>query len=227
MIKASFFDLDETLIDAEHAHKTATEKAFAYFGYDYEDVRKKSPTYSSMGKRVYDNLKSRRDGAGITEQEMPMDKLQVVRENYFLELMQKEAILMPGSLQILRLMKEHKITTAIVSSGTKKYVEIVMDLFGFREYIHFIITGDDVVKGKPDPECYRKAYIRASGKIPGLQTSECLVFEDTESGVTAGNNAGLKVIFIPTSSSIIPKETLPDYQIDSLLNFDASTLLMK
>lgn len=227
MIRASFFDLDETLVNAEHAHKIATEKAFAYFGYDYVEVRKKSPTYFSVGKRVYDNLKSRRDGAGITEQEIPMDTLQTVRENYFLELMQKEAILMPGSLQTLCLMKEHNITTAIVSSGTKKYIDIFIETFHLKAYVNFEIAGDDVANGKPDPECYRKAYEKALITIPDLQTNECLVFEDTEAGVTAGKNAGMKVVLIPTPSSIMPKEIQPDYQIDSLLNFDVSILLMK
>lgn len=94
-----------------------------------------------------------------------------------------------------------------------------MEMFRLKTYIGFKITGDDVVKGKPDPECYRKAHVHASEEIPGLQASECLVFEDTESGVIAGKNAGMKVVLIPTPCSVMPKETQPDYQINSLLDF--------
>lgn len=103
MIRAAFFDLDETLINAEYAHKIATEKAFATFGYDYSEIRKKSPGYTSMGKRVYDNLKARRDGAGISEVDIPMDKLQEVREKLFLPLMKEEIVLLEGARKLWKL----------------------------------------------------------------------------------------------------------------------------
>jgi beta-phosphoglucomutase-like phosphatase (HAD superfamily) len=224
MIKTAFFDLDETLIDAEKAHKTATSKAFAYFGYDYAEVRKKSSNHTSMGKRVYDNLKIRRDAAGISEKEIPMEKLREVREAYFLDLVKIDSILLKGSHEIFTIMKEKNILTAIVSSGTKKYINLMLDIFKLQNYVDFVIGGDDVVEGKPNPECYLKAYEHALQSIPNLQTEECLVFEDTEAGVTAGKNAGMKVVLIPTSYSIMPTEILADYKIDSLLEFDKTIL---
>jgi len=225
MIKAAFFDLDETLINAEHAHKAATEKAFAAFGYDYLEVRKKSPNHISMGKRVYDNLKARRDGAGISEEQIPMDKLQEIREGYFLSFMKDEIVLLEGVHEILEIMKQKHIITAIVSSGTKKYVELVMDIFKLRNDIHFIITGDDVERGKPDPECYLKAYDQALNELKDLHNQECIVFEDTESGITAGKKAGMKVVYIPTPTSVPPINYLPDYTINSLLSFKTEVLI--
>lgn len=225
MIKAAFFDLDETLINAEHAHKKATERAFASFGYDYSEVRKKSPNHISMGKRVYDNLKARRDGAGITEEQIPMDKLQEIREGFFLSLMKDEVVLLDGVHEILEIMQQKNIITAIVSSGTKKYVELVLDIFNLRNNIHFIITGDDVERGKPEPECYLKAYEKAHNELQNLHNLECIVFEDTESGITAGKKAGMKVVYIPTSTSVPPIDYLPDYTINSLLNFNTEVLI--
>lgn len=225
MIKTAFFDLDETLINAEHAHRTASEKAFSYFGYDYSEVRKKSPNHTSRGKRVCDNLKARRDGAGITEEMIPIVQLQEVREWYFLSFIKDEAKLMDGAYEILDIMQQKNIITAIVSSGTKKYVELVLDIFKLRKNIHFIITGDDVEQGKPEPECYLKAYEKAHNELKDLYKHECIVFEDTESGITAGKKAGMKVVYIPTPASVPPIHYLPDYTVDSLLNFNSEVLM--
>lgn len=227
MIKAAFFDLDETLINAENAHKKATEMAFSHFGYDYQIVRKSSPQYFSMGKRVSDNLKARRDGAGISEDKIPLNELYKVREKYFLELFQEEGMLMPGAQEILKKMKELNKIVAIVSSGTEIYLHLVMKKFLLNEYINFIIAGDDVVKGKPDPECYLKAFNKALTVKGDLHQNECLVFEDTEAGVIAGKKAGMKVVYIPTPVSIPPQEIMPDYTILSLTNFEYSSLSEK
>lgn len=224
MIKAAFFDLDETLVDADYAHKIATEKAFAYFGYDYREIRKKSlENYSSMGKRVSDSLRIRRDAAGITEQEIPIKKLLTIRENYFLELI-GEIVLLKGAREIVRFMKEKNVVTAIVSSGVKTYIEAILEAFHLKEYVSFIISGEDVIMGKPNPECYFVALSKAQQIIPNLHSEECLVFEDTEAGVTAGNKAGMKVVLIPTPISIMPTNIFPDYQIKSLLAFDKTIL---
>jgi HAD superfamily hydrolase (TIGR01509 family) len=224
MINAVFFDLDETLVDAEQAHAKATIQAFAYFGYDYLDIRKKSPDHISRGMRVKDNLKARRDGAGISEVEIPIEKLIEVREKFFLELVKKEAFLLKGAQEILRLMKDKNIQVAIVSSGTKDYLSLILDIFRFKNLIDFVVSGDDVQEGKPNPECYLKAYEVARLLIPTLETKECLVFEDTKAGITAGKKAGMRVVFIPTPGSVMPTTFFPDYQINSLLEFDKSIL---
>jgi HAD superfamily hydrolase (TIGR01509 family) len=177
-----------------------------------------------MGKRVSDNLKARRDGAGILESEIPFQKLLSLREGYFLEYMEKEAIILEGAGEIVKRMKSKNILSAIVSSGTNKYLYLVLKKFNLEDSIDFIVSGDDVLKGKPDPECYLTAFNKAIKIIPDLKTEECLVFEDTEAGVTAGKNAGMKVVLIPTLTSIMPTVAMPDYIIDSLLNFKDSML---
>jgi sugar-phosphatase len=52
-----------------------------------------------------------------------------------------------------------------------------------------IISGDQVKRGKPDPEPYRRG-----AELLGVQPQDCLVFEDAPSGVRAGIAAGCKVL---------------------------------
>lgn len=52
-----------------------------------------------------------------------------------------------------------------------------------------LISGDDVVNGKPDPEPYRRG-----AEILGMKPEECIVVEDAPSGVGAGRAAGCRVL---------------------------------
>lgn len=59
---------------------------------------------------------------------------------------------------------------------------------------HHIITGDEVSKGKPDPELFQRA---AAGFSPPPPPGACLVFEDAPSGVQAALRAGMSVVMVP------------------------------
>jgi sugar-phosphatase len=56
-----------------------------------------------------------------------------------------------------------------------------------------LITGDQVTRGKPDPEPYREG-IRAMGVAPG----QCAVIEDAEPGIASARAAGARVIALRT-----------------------------
>ncbi|GII96180.1 HAD-IA family hydrolase [Sinosporangium siamense] len=72
-----------------------------------------------------------------------------------------------------------------------------------------LVSADDVNEGKPNPEGYMMA-ARALSAEPG----DCLVFEDSPSGVAAGASAGARVVALLTTS---PRAELPaDLWIDDL-----------
>ena len=56
------------------------------------------------------------------------------------------------------------------------------------------INADDVVNGKPSPEPYLKG-----AALLGFDPAECMVFEDTPAGITAGKAAGMQVIALQTT----------------------------
>lgn len=61
----------------------------------------------------------------------------------------------------------------------------------------YLVTAEEVKKGKPDPECYR-----LGAKRLGIQGDEVLVLEDAPAGVRAGKAAGYKVVALATTHSI-------------------------
>ena len=220
MIKAVFFDLDDTLIDSLALHLKANQLTFEKFGYDYDLIQEKVNNIDFMGRRVSDILIIKRDAFGITEEKLPAKKLIATRENFFLALVKKETILLPGVINLLTKLKEKNVIVAIVSSGSIKYINLILDKFELKIYVDFIVSGDDVKLAKPDSECYEKAFKYLNNNYGKFDKRECLVIEDTENGVIAANKAGLKVLLVPSKNSVLPKNTNPDYQIKSLTEFD-------
>lgn len=220
MIKAVFFDLDDTLVDSLKLHLKANSLAFEKFGYNYDLIQEKTKNIDFMGRRVSDILKIKRDALGISEKELPAKILIEARENFFIELVKKETIIFPGVIDIFKILKDKNIITAIVSSGSKKYINLVLDKFKLKKFVDFIISGDEVKKGKPDPECYQKAFKYLNDHYGKFDKKECLVVEDTENGVIAANKSGLKILLVPSKHSVLPRNVKPDFQIKSLLEFD-------
>ena len=88
-------------------------------------------------------------------------------------------------VDLLRLSKkEYKI--ALVTTASKENTYELLQKFDLKELFDLILTNEDVVKVKPDPEGYLKA-IRYFGAGP----EECIVFEDSEVGIEAASKAGI------------------------------------
>ena len=81
-----------------------------------------------------------------------------------------------------------QLPLAICSGAARAEIEPVVEAAGLAECFQAIVSSDDVVRGKPDPEGYRKALA-----LLGDPTA-ALVFEDTEAGIAAAKGAGLHVI---------------------------------
>lgn len=82
-----------------------------------------------------------------------------------------------------------KYLLALASSNNRKIVDSIMDRFDLSKYIKVSISGEDVLKGKPNPEIFLKA-----AKKLDVKPSNCVVIEDAFAGVQAAKAAGMKCI---------------------------------
>ena len=79
------------------------------------------------------------------------------------------------------------VPLAICSGAARAEIEPVVEAAGIATCFRAIVSSDDVVHGKPDPEGYLAA-------LDALGTRDALVFEDTEAGIASAKAAGLHVI---------------------------------
>ncbi|MEK7094085.1 MAG: HAD-IA family hydrolase [Patescibacteria group bacterium] len=88
----------------------------------------------------------------------------------------------------------HKLTLGLVSSAPRSDVEAVLKEFGIEKYFKKTVSGNDVSHNKPDPE----PYLLMAQKLE-LQPGECVVIEDSASGVHSAKVAGMHCIGITTT----------------------------
>jgi HAD superfamily hydrolase (TIGR01509 family) len=133
-----------------------------------------------------------------------------------------------GVVSFLRTLKKHGIPTALVTSGDQWKVNEVVHQLGMDGMFTAQVTIGDIQRGKPHPECYLLAaqYLQ---KPP----EQCIVFEDSISGVKAAVASGALCIGIGPSSMASPLlragacYVIPDFASISLLarEKDAATAL--
>lgn len=126
----------------------------------------------------------------------------------------------PGVKEFISQLKQHNIPTCIVTSSDDKKME---QLFAhqpyFRENFSNIITGDQVTNSKPHPECF----LKGAQKI-GVDIKDCLIFEDSMQGITAGLASGAKVIALSTTCSIEQISTLTNVIIPGFKDFSLDVI---
>jgi HAD superfamily hydrolase (TIGR01509 family) len=95
---------------------------------------------------------------------------------------------------------------AIITNTPSDCTRQILQKFGIEQYFEAIITSDDVVRSKPDPEIVFKACERL-----GVDVTTVLLIGDTESDVKAGKAAGCTVIGlnIPADITIQRLSDLP------------------
>ncbi|MDP1604739.1 MAG: HAD-IA family hydrolase [Legionella sp.] len=96
-----------------------------------------------------------------------------------------------GAQNLLQKAKEQGAIVGIVTSNTKKRTETWLKSVLLRPMIDFIVSGEEVTKGKPHPE----PYISASKKTC-CQLSEIVAIEDSPQGARAAIDAGLKTLVV-------------------------------
>ena len=178
MIKYIITDFDGTLVDTKQANMMAYDEAFNENGYEFSDELYEK----AFGLRFDDMC----DKLGISQNKTVRDKIRTSKAAAYPKYFN---FIKPNTplLNFIASLKDAKV--AIATTAAKKNFDNVM-----KNVLHatadVVITGEDVEKGKPDPE----VYLKAIEKLGCDNLSEVLVFEDSEVGIKAAEAAGLSNI---------------------------------
>jgi HAD superfamily hydrolase (TIGR01509 family) len=178
------FDLDGTLVDNEHLKGLAFAKAIEQLGgKSHPSIYKE--VMGMSGQIIRNHFMNK---ANI---QIDLDEyLKLYKANYD-ALLETDLALKPGVIVFLSELKDKGIKMAVVSGAYSSSVFYIINSLDLNHYFDFILTGDDVKNKKPNPESYFLALDRMN-----LPKKQVIVFEDTESGLKAAENAGLKSIGI-------------------------------
>ena len=140
------------------------------------------------------------------------------KEIIFREIYKNNVVPIMGFMDMFELIKSKKILVGIASNAIRKNVKMILSELKIYEKFDSIICGDEVKRGKPDPEMFDETIDRFN-----LKKEECLIFEDSVEGVSAAVNSRVDVVGITSSTSgeiLIDKGCITT--IDNYLNFDMS-----
>lgn len=98
----------------------------------------------------------------------------------------------PGVVELLEYLKQHAVRMAVASSAPMELIKSNLRLAGIADYFDAVISGEQVVHGKPSPDIF----LLAAQQL-GLPAADCYVFEDGIHGVRAGIRAGCSTIMVP------------------------------
>ncbi|TWU47238.1 Phosphorylated carbohydrates phosphatase [Rubripirellula tenax] len=100
---------------------------------------------------------------------------------------------MPGLEKWIAFLIETKTPFGLATSSRRRFVDIILATIDWRDEMQFVLTGDDVVNGKPHPEMYLKAAENLS-----IAPARMLVLEDSGNGCKAAVAAGAYTVAIPS-----------------------------
>jgi HAD superfamily hydrolase (TIGR01509 family) len=114
-------------------------------------------------------------------------------EGLYLELLPQHIRRLRGLESLLSSLESRKIPKAVATSSSRKLATETLGIFDLETRFEFVLTGDDVTRGKPDPEIYLAASHKLE-KPPNL----ILVLEDSINGTKAAVAAGMFTVAIPS-----------------------------
>jgi beta-phosphoglucomutase len=119
--------------------------------------------------------------------------------------------LVPGLIAFLE--RHREIPAAVATNAEPANVEFVLRAAGIAHFFRAAVDGHQVANPKPHPDIYLRA-----AELLGVPPANCVVFEDSHGGLTAGLAAGMPVIGITTTYSDLPGASLlvPDFNDPAL-----------
>ena len=127
----------------------------------------------------------------------------------------------PGALEFVRQLRAMNIPMAIVTSSDRKKMQSLYQQHPeFPTLFDQIITGDMVVKAKPDPYCYLMG-----AELIGVDIKDCIVIEDSRNGLLAGRASGARVIGIATTLSADDVSPLSDLTVNTIADLSIDMML--
>ncbi len=180
------FDLDGTLVDSEPNYYEAGRQVLAEHGVpdftwaDHERFVGISTLETvTLWKREY----------GLSAS---VEELLAAKNRRYLRLARAGTRVYPEMREFVELLASEGVPMAVASGSSPEAIEAILSGTGLGEYLHTVVSADEVERGKPAPDVFLEAARRL-----GAAPADCVVVEDAAPGAAAAHAAGMRCIAIP------------------------------
>jgi beta-phosphoglucomutase len=186
-LKAAIFDFDGVLLDTSDQLCEGYTRVIAEYGIEYK-IEQFNENYGLKTKEHFAKVLRENN---IELQDPELDVLVKKRDTFYREKCQDVTEPLPGVVDLLEELKKNGLKIGVASSTSKDNLDHFLPKIGILKYFDYILAGTQVSHGKPHPEIYLKTC-----EMLGIEPQYCVGFEDTDKGVAALKNAGIKAVAI-------------------------------
>jgi beta-phosphoglucomutase len=202
---AAIFDMDGVLIDSYHAHYRSWRAMAQARGLDIsEEVF--AATFGRTSREVIAAVWPELNLTPVQIAAMDAEK-----ERRFREIVADELPVMPGAAELLQALRAAGARLAIGSSAPRENIVLVLEGLQWQGLFDAVVTGDEVTRGKPDPQVFLLAAERLQVPPPC-----CVVIEDASQGIAAARAGGMKCIGLASTGRTRQSLAAADRVVDSL-----------
>jgi HAD superfamily hydrolase (TIGR01509 family) len=192
---AVIFDMDGVICHTNPYHAQAFEAFFKKYDIESSEEEFQEHMYGKHNSYIMEHFFKR-----------PISPLELIdleyeKEELFRIIYKDQITPIAGYLEFLEDLKNNDFKTGVATSAPKENMDLILDALDIRVKMDSILCSENVTHHKPHPEVYLK-----SANNVQTDPKNCVVFEDSYSGITAGLNAGMTVVAVLSTHS---KEQLP------------------
>lgn len=186
MLTGVILDMDGLMLDTESIAKTAWQGAGATLGYPLDDAF----FMTLLGRR---DLECDAELVARFGTAFPLSDFHRRASHAWTELVERCGIATkPGLDELLTLCDERRLPVAIATSSYEDRALMKLRVSGLENRFGTIVAGDQVERGKPEPDIFLEAARRL-----GVAAHQCVVLEDSDAGVLAARAAGMIPLLVP------------------------------
>ncbi len=199
MLSAVLFDMDGLLVDTEPLWLEAEHETMAALGGTWSEADQRAILGSSLTYAT--GYMRRLSGTDLGDDDVAGMFIGIMLRR----LRGGEIQIQPGAAELVAAVADSGLPFALVSASVRALVDVILERFRGQAWPPFPVTvaGDEVARGKPDPEPYRRA-----AELLGVDIRRAVVLEDSRNGAQSGAAAGATVLAVPHAQSIEPADRL-------------------
>ncbi|MEE8297886.1 MAG: HAD family phosphatase [Thermodesulfobacteriota bacterium] len=198
MLKAIIFDFDGVIADTEPLHLKAFQLTLKEKGIELSDEDYFENYLAYDDKTLFKELlKDRNYGHNEAQISDFMNR----KSEHFENVLKGNILVLEGVPEFISEVSG-KYPLAIGSGAIRSEIIDILESGGLREHFEIIVSADEVINCKPDPEVFIEALRRLNNLdsvSEEISPQECLVIEDSTSGIKAAHSAGMKCLAITNS----------------------------
>ncbi|MFF9914200.1 HAD family hydrolase [Streptomyces sp. NPDC013457] len=181
------FDLDGTLVDSEPNYYEATRRTLTAFAGATDFDWERHTRFIGIGTRETLEILAERYGI-----DTDVDTLLDAANRSYLELARASTPVYPEMRTFVERLHAAGVPMAVASGSSRAAIEAVLAGTGLDAFLTTLVSAEEVVRGKPEPDVFLEA-ARRLGAEPG----RCVVFEDAAPGALAARAAGMRCVALP------------------------------